>query len=98
MQPDLVFVIASRRDLVKLHGIVGPADLVVEIFSPGTEEGDRNYNLTMYARHSVSEYWIVAPDAYTIDIYGAGPAEYLAPIRHSESAIATAHTVDLLLQ
>ncbi|MBI2800954.1 MAG: Uma2 family endonuclease [Gammaproteobacteria bacterium] len=89
VQPDLMFVAADRRDLVKLQGIVGPPDLVVEILSPGTEERDRGYKLKMYARHNVPEYWIVDPDTCTIDIYSAGPAEYLAPIRYRDGEVMT---------
>ena len=89
VQPDLVFVAANRRDIVKLHGIEGPPDLVVEILSPGTEERDRGYKLKMYARHGVREYWIVDPDPRTIDVYRAGAADYLAPVRYRETDVMT---------
>ena len=87
VQPDLVFIAASRRDIVKLHGIEGPPDLVVEILSPGTEGRDRGYKLKLYARYGVPEYWIVDPDAHTVDVYSVGLADYLAPIRYSESDV-----------
>ncbi|MBI2802170.1 MAG: Uma2 family endonuclease [Gammaproteobacteria bacterium] len=89
VQPDLFFIAAARRDTVKLHGIEGPPDLVVEILSPGTETRDRGYKLKMYARHGVREYWIVDPDARTVDVYSAGPAEYLDPTRYNENDVMT---------
>lgn len=87
VQPDLVFVAESRRAMVKLHGIEGPPDLVAEILSPGSAERDRGYKLTMYARHGIAEYWIIDPDTRTLDVYRAGPAQYLAPIRYGERDI-----------
>lgn len=89
VQPDLVFVATSHADIIKLHGIEGPPDLVIEILSPGTEERDRGYKLTMYARHAVTEYWIVDPDSRTIEVYRAGPAEFLAPTRYNENDVMT---------
>lgn len=68
-QPDIVFIAEARRELIKLHGIEGAPDLAVEILSPGTEGRDRGYKLKMYARYGVREYWIVDPEAQTVDVY-----------------------------
>lgn len=87
VQPDLVFVAAHRIPIIKLHGIEGPPDLVVEILSPGTAERDRGYKLTMYARHGVTEYWIVDPDLCSIEVYRAGPADFLPPLRYSDDDV-----------
>lgn len=84
-QPDLMFVAASRLDIVKLHGIEGPPELVVEILSPGTEDRDRGYKLKMYARHGVLEYWIINPVARTLDLHKVGPSDYLSAIRYGEN-------------
>lgn len=89
VQPDLVFVAASRSDIIKLHGIEGPPDLVVEILSAGTAERDRGYKLTMYARHGVGEYWIVDPDLQSLEVFQAGPAAYLAPVRYAQAEVMT---------
>ena len=84
VQPDLVFIAARNDDIVKLHGIEGPPDLVIEILSPGTEDRDRGYKLKMYARYGVPEYWIVDPDTRTIDVYQSGGSEFPPAIRYSE--------------
>jgi len=62
VQPDLLYIAKDRRSIVK-ERVVGPPDLVVEILSPGTERRDRLEKLDLYAKHGVSEYWIVDPVA-----------------------------------
>jgi Uma2 family endonuclease len=68
-QPDIIFIAHARRDIIKLHGIEGAPDLVIEILSAGTAERDRGYKRTLYARYRVPEYWIVDPDARTVEVY-----------------------------
>ncbi|MBA2596782.1 MAG: Uma2 family endonuclease [Chloroflexia bacterium] len=40
----------------------------VEIVSPSTKTHDRVRKHDLYARHGVSEYWLVDPDAQTITV------------------------------
>jgi len=47
-------------------------DLVIEITSPATAERDRHYKKTLYARHGVKEYWIVDPEARTVEVFALG--------------------------
>lgn len=42
-------------------------DLIVEVLSSATEERDRVAKFEDYAANSVGEYWIVDPDAVTIE-------------------------------
>jgi len=44
-------------------------DWVSEIASPATEKRDRHYKKTLYARHGVREYWIVDPEAKTVEVF-----------------------------
>ena len=46
--------------------------MVIEITSPATEERDRHYKKTFYARHGVREYWIVDPEARTVEVFALG--------------------------
>ncbi len=71
-QPDIVFIGKMQHDIIKLHGIEGPPDVVIEILSPGTKERDRGYKRTLYARHGVREYWVVDPDEQTLEVYSGG--------------------------
>ena len=46
--------------------------MVIEITSHATEERDRHYKKTLYARHGVKEYWIVDPEAKTVEVFALG--------------------------
>ena len=69
VQPDLVYLDSSRGRLVSNRGIEGAPTLVVEIISLSTTEIDRSTKRQLYARHGVPYYWIVDPEARTIEAY-----------------------------
>ena len=60
VQPDVIYISAGRRSLVK-DCIDGVPDLLVEILSPGMARRDRCEKLRLYAQSGVREYWIVDP-------------------------------------
>ena len=69
VQPDLVYLDNARLAALSPRGIEGPPTLVVEILSPTTTLIDRSTKLQLYARHGVPYYWIVDPEARTIEAY-----------------------------
>lgn len=69
LQPDIVYVSEARRSIFVPEGLRGGPDLCVEVLSTGTKELDRGPKLLLYARHRVTEYWIVDPDADTVEVY-----------------------------
>ena len=71
-QPDILFVSNERAGIVTEANIQGGPDLVVEILSPATAEYDRGYKQLLYSRHGVREYWIVDPDAETVEVLAEG--------------------------
>lgn len=76
VQPDLVYLDPTRADLVSDRGIEGPPTLVVEILSPSTTLIDRGAKRQLYRRHGVPYYWIVDPEARTVEAYGLDEGEY----------------------
>jgi Uma2 family endonuclease len=50
-------------------------DLVVEVISESTEQNDRGVKFDDYAAHGVQEYWIVDPDAETLEQYHLAEGE-----------------------
>lgn len=68
LEPDLVFVRASRAEIIEPHAVVGAPDLVIEILSPSTRTRDLRDKRRLYARAGVAWYWTVDPDADRIDV------------------------------
>jgi Uma2 family endonuclease len=67
--PDLFFVRAERREIVKVRAVAGAPDLVVEIISPSTSKRDRETKLKLYARCGVPHYWVVHPGRRWIELH-----------------------------
>ncbi|MGH8654832.1 MAG: Uma2 family endonuclease [Gammaproteobacteria bacterium] len=76
VQPDVLFISRGRTAIIAPAEIQGAPDLIVEVLSPGTEERDRGYKRHLYGRYGVLEYWIVDPEAETIDVIRAAGAEF----------------------
>ena len=69
VQPDVLMIHRSRSHIVSKRGIEGPPDLVVEILSPGSRRRDKRLKMGVYAAHGVPEYWIIDPEARTLELY-----------------------------
>ena len=78
-QPDVVVLLKTSQRKLKERHIVGAPDLVVEVVSPSSETHDRYRKLVAYARAGVPEYWIVDPDARTVEVLILESGEYHSP-------------------
>ncbi len=65
--PDAMII--CNRNIIKKNGIHGVPDLIVEVLSPGTVKNDRTYKKDLYEKVGVKEYWIVEPEAKTVEVY-----------------------------
>jgi len=68
VQPDLIVLMPDRLHLVGKRGIEGAPDLLIEVLSPSNPEHDRDRKRALYARGGVREYWLVDPEAATIEV------------------------------
>lgn len=59
--PDLQVILPVHAHRIGQKFILGPADLVVEIVSEGSQNIDRANKLMEYAKGGVPEYWIIDP-------------------------------------
>ena len=67
--PDIAFVRTDRLALVREQFLDGPADLVIEVISPGTERIDRRDKFAEYQAGGVPEYWILDPHREIAEFY-----------------------------
>ena len=75
-QPDIMFISNERSGIITDQNIKGPPDLVIEILSPGTAERDRTVKRSRYARFGVREYWLVDPEARTVEVLKASESGF----------------------
>jgi Uma2 family endonuclease len=68
IQPDVLFVARERRGIIGEANLHAAPDLIVEVLSPGMQERDRRAKRKLYAFLEVREYWIVDPEAATIEV------------------------------
>ncbi len=70
--PDILFVSKKNaRGLKKLY-VDGPADLVVEVISPGSRGVDRGDKFYEYEQGGVREYWLIDPERKQAEFYHRG--------------------------
>jgi Uma2 family endonuclease len=85
VQPDILFVVKERLGMIGKANIPGAPDLVVEILSPGGRRKDLEIKRKIYARFGAREYWIVDPDADTVEVLALSESGYITVGVYRES-------------
>lgn len=67
--PDILFLRHENLSRVRHNHLEGPADLVVEVISPGTEATDRGAKYYEYEAGGVGEYWLLDPARETAEFF-----------------------------
>ncbi|MGQ9734911.1 MAG: Uma2 family endonuclease [Candidatus Bipolaricaulia bacterium] len=68
-EPDILFVAQNRLERLGEVFLDGPADLVVEIVSPGLRALDRVIKRQAHEKHGVREYWLIDPERQSATSY-----------------------------
>ena len=74
-EPDVLFMAKEHADRME-EQYFGPPDLVIEVTSPGTVNTDRSEKAAEYARAGIREYWIVDPEARTVEVFTLAGQKY----------------------
>ncbi len=75
LQPDVLFVATERLHIIKGR-VIGPADLVAEVLSPESRRRDRIDKRDLYEQHGIKEYWMLDPEAETIEVLSLKRGEF----------------------
>ncbi|MEO8541553.1 MAG: Uma2 family endonuclease [bacterium] len=67
--PDIMVVLERTYDRLRDQFLEGPADLVIEIISQGSEAVDRGDKFYEYEAGGVAEYWLIDPIREVADFY-----------------------------
>jgi len=79
--PDLVYY---RKEQATDRGVVGRAELVIEILSPDDESRDK---LPFYAELGIPEVWLVDPQTRQVELYLLRGAAYHVALPDAEGAL-----------
>jgi Uma2 family endonuclease len=92
VQPDIVIILPGWSGALPPRGPEGAPDLLIEVLSPSNRGHDLLTKRALYARAGVREYWLVDPEARTVEVLAldrdafhtvqvaAGEAEAISPL------------------
>jgi Uma2 family endonuclease len=66
-QPDVAYISRDRLKIISTT-INGPVDLAAEIISLGNRNRDRIEKRDLYEQYGIKEYWLIDPEAQTVEV------------------------------
>lgn len=75
VQPDIIYISKANQHIIQ-NQIRGVPDLIVEVVSPGSWRRDHIEKKALYEQYGVREYWIVDPEAETIEVWALRARSY----------------------
>jgi Uma2 family endonuclease len=86
-QPDVVFIARDRLGIIT-KTINGPVDLAVEVISLGGRTRDRIEKRDLYEQYGVKEYWVIDPEAQTVEVLHLENGRYQLFVRATPGQMA----------
>ena len=76
-QPDLLFILNERKNIIEDNKITAAPDLVIEVLSVSNAYYDLITKKKVYESSGVKEYWIVDPLEKTLQIHNLENQKFL---------------------
>jgi len=89
-EPDVVFFGPGKAALFQPETMQFPIpDFVAEVLSDSTENRDRGVKFEDYEAHGVAEYWIIDPEAETIEQYALDADQFQLLLKSGSGEVAS---------
>jgi Uma2 family endonuclease len=89
-EPDIVFFGLTKAALIQPNTLLHPVpDFIVEVLSASTQATDRGIKLQDYEGHGVKEYWIIDPEAESVEQFILAEGHYSPALRQTTGRISS---------
>lgn len=89
-EPDVYFWSKEKATTFQPDQLRFPApDFIAEVLSESTADNDRGVKFEDYAAHGVAEYWILDPEAQTVEQYLLDDETYKLAVKTDSASNAT---------